>query len=180
MFVLDFIFVYIYVRTLHLWPNNTNNRLKERLFPELRLIQDYFYFFLSILHILLLGTVSLSLLTQHTSISVGHKTVAMVTKANRMTSFCWNCLFLRTFAVLRPMQTDATSANNPQHCWVLLANNIASVCMDLKVWLVSNYTQQVPTLFCFHANGRNKSQHCRAQQCWVLLANNVGSVCMGL
>ena len=35
--------------------------------------------------------------------------------------------------VLRPMQTDATSANNSQHCWVLLANNVASVCMSLKV-----------------------------------------------
>ena len=40
-------------------------------------------------------------------------------------------------------------------------------------------TQQVPTLLWFHANGRNKSQHCWVQQYWVLLANNVGSVCMG-
>ena len=30
------------------------------------------------------------------------------------------------------MQTDATSANNSQHCWVLLPNNVASVCMGLK------------------------------------------------
>ena len=30
------------------------------------------------------------------------------------------------------LQTDATSANNSQHCWVLLANNVASVCMGLK------------------------------------------------
>ena len=30
----------------------------------------------------------------------------------------------------------------------------------------------MPTLLRFHANGRNKSQHCWAQQCWVLLANN--------
>ena len=82
--------------------------------------------------------------------------------------------------VLRPMQTDATSANNSHHCWVLLANNVTSVCMGLKVWPVSNYTQQVPTLLWLHANGRNKSQHCWAQQCWVLLANNVESVCMGL
>ena len=48
-----------------------------------------------------------------------------------------------------------------------MANNVASVCMGLKVWPVSNYTQQVPTLLWFHANGRNKSQHCWAQQCWV-------------
>ena len=43
------------------------------------------------------------------------------------------------------MRTDATSANNSQHCCVLLANNVASVCMGLNVWPVSNYTQQVPT-----------------------------------
>ena len=43
------------------------------------------------------------------------------------------------------MQTDATSANNSQHCWVLFANDVASVCMGLKVWPVSNYTQQLPT-----------------------------------
>ena len=49
------------------------------------------------------------------------------------------------------MQTDATSANNSQHCWVLLANSVASICMGLKVWLVSNYTQQVPTLLWLHA-----------------------------
>ena len=34
---------------------------------------------------------------------------------------------------LRPMQTDTTSANNFQHCWVLLANNVASVFTGLKV-----------------------------------------------
>ena len=46
------------------------------------------------------------------------------------------------------MQTDATSANNSQHCCVLLANNVASVCMGQKIWPVSNYTQvqQVTTL----------------------------------
>ena len=55
------------------------------------------------------------------------------------------------------MQTDTTSANNSQHCRVLLANNVASVCMGLKIWPVSNYTQQVPTLLWFPANGRNKS-----------------------
>ena len=30
-------------------------------------------------------------------------------------------------------------------CWGFLANNVTSVCMGLKVWPVSNYTQQVPT-----------------------------------
>ena len=44
----------------------------------------------------------------------------------------------------------------------------------------ANKCQQVPTLLWFHANGRNKSQHCWAQQCCVLVANiiNVASVCM--
>ena len=51
------------------------------------------------------------------------------------------------------MQTDATCW--AQQCCVLLANNVASVCMGLKVWPVSNYTQQVPTLLWFHSNGRN-------------------------
>ena len=61
------------------------------------------------------------------------------------------------FGPSRPMQTDTTSANNSQHCWMLLANNVVSVCIGLKVWPVLNYTQQVPTLLWFHANGRNKS-----------------------
>ena len=30
---------------------------------------------------------------------------------------------------LKTMQTDAISANNSQHCWVLLANNVAFICM---------------------------------------------------
>ena len=30
------------------------------------------------------------------------------------------------------MQTDVTSANNSQQCWVLLADNVGSVCMGLK------------------------------------------------
>ena len=50
------------------------------------------------------------------------------------------------------MQTDATCWT--QQCCVFLANNVAFVCMGLKVWPVSNYTQQVPTLLWFHANGR--------------------------
>ena len=46
---------------------------------------------------------------------------------------CWPTM-LRPFAwALRPMQTDAVSANNSQHSWVLFANNVASVCMGLKV-----------------------------------------------
>ena len=46
--------------------------------------------------------------------------------------------------------------------------------------LYATTANKCKTLLWFHANGRNKSQHCWAQQCWVLLANNVGSVCMGL
>ena len=59
-------------------------------------------------------------------------------------------------------------------CWDLLGQKFD--------WFqtVRNKCQQVPTLWWFHANGHNKSQHCWAQQCWVLLANNVVSVCMGL
>ena len=43
------------------------------------------------------------------------------------------------------MQTDATNHNTVACCWGFLANNVASVCMVLKVWPVSNYVQQVPT-----------------------------------
>ena len=74
---------------------------------------------------------------------------------------------------LRPTQTDATSANNCQHCWVLLANNVASVCMDLKVWPVSNYKGSC-----------KRTQHCWAQQCCDLLRpfawnhSNVGTCCV--
>ena len=53
----------------------------------------------------------------------------------------------------RPMQTDAR--NKSEHCCVLLANKVASVCMDLNVCPVSNYEQQVPTMLWFHANGRS-------------------------
>ena len=53
------------------------------------------------------------------------------------------------------MQTDATSHNIVACCWEFLANSVASVCMGLNVLPVSNYTQQVPTLLWFHANGRN-------------------------
>ena len=53
------------------------------------------------------------------------------------------------------MQTDATSHNIVACCWGFLANNVASVCMGLKVWPVSNYAQQAPTLLWFHAKGHN-------------------------
>ena len=82
------------------------------------------------------------------------------------------------------MQTDATSDNIVACCWGVLANNVASVCMGLKVWPVSKYTQQVPTLLWFHANGQNMLGptilRVVGQQWCVLLANNVASVCMGL
>ena len=34
---------------------------------------------------------------------------------------------------------------------------------------IRNKCQQVPTLLWFHANGRNKSQHCWAQQCLAVV-----------
>ena len=109
------------------------------------------------------------------------------------------------------MHTDATSlrahANGPN---IIGPNNVVTCCVRLHGtttmlalvdwfdWFKSirNKCQQMPTLSWFHANGRNKSQHCWAQQCWVrftnpiLLVNNtqhcwallalVASVCMGL
>ena len=78
------------------------------------------------------------------------------------------------------MQTGVTSANNSQHCWVLLGNNVASVCMGLKVWQVSNYTQQVPTSANIVVVPCKWAQHVTTlssptmlgvvgQQCWVRL-----------
>ena len=50
------------------------------------------------------------------------------------------------FSPSRPMQTDATSANNSQHCWMLLANNVA--------WPKSL------TGFKLYATNAKKCQHC--------------------
>ena len=40
---------------------------------------------------------------------------------------------------LSNLKAHANGRNKPQHCCVLLANNVASVCIGLNVWLVSNY-----------------------------------------
>ena len=80
--------------------------------------------------------------------------------------------------------TDATSANNSQHClrccWPTMLHLFAWAWKFDRFQTICNKCQQVLTLLWFHANGHNKSQHCWAQQCWVLLANNVGSVCTDL
>ena len=49
--------------------------------------------------------------------------------------------FLLMFESQRLMQMDGASHN----ICVLLAKNVSSVCVGLKVWTVSNYMQQVPT-----------------------------------
>ena len=83
------------------------------------------------------------------------------------------------------MQTDATSANNSQHCWVLLANNVAPVCMGLKVWPVLNYMQQVPTSANIVVLLCKRTQQVTTllgptmlgvvgQQCWVRLHGALG------
>ena len=67
----------------------------------------------------------------------------------------WSFSWYHVNTALKPMQTDATSHNIVACCWGFMANNVASVCMGLKVWHRSNYTQQVPTLLWFHTNGHN-------------------------
>ena len=83
---------------------------------------------------------------------------------------CWAKINIMS---LKAHANGATSANDSQHYWVLLANNVVSICMCLKVLLVSknirNKYQQVPTLLWSHANGRNKSYHCCCQQYCVRL-----------
>ena len=81
-------------------------------------------------------------------------------------------------SLLRPMQTDATCANNYQQCWVLLANNEHCVCLHgpksltgFKLNATSanivvvpcKWTQQVPTLLGPTILG------VVGQQCWVRL-----------
>ena len=81
--------------------------------------------------------------------------------------------FSVTFCFSRPTQTDATSHNIVACCCGFEANNVASACMYLKVWSVSNYMQQVPRLKA-HPNGRNIV----GQQHAILLGPNAASVCM--
>ena len=61
--------------------------------------------------------------------------------------------------VLRPMQTDATSANNSQHCWVLLANNVRPFAWAQKfdrLQTIRNKCQQLIysrfSIFCLHVS----------------------------
>ena len=73
-----------------------------------------------------------------------------------------------------------TTPNIAGCCWPTVLRPFACALKFDRFQTIRNKFQQVPTLLWFHANGRNKSQHCWAQQCWVLLASNVGSVCMSL
>ena len=62
------------------------------------------------------------------------------------------------------LRLRANGRNNPQQCWELLANSVASVCTGLKLWPVSNFAQQHPTT-CNRVCKR--TQH--------VTSNNVGS-----
>ena len=68
------------------------------------------------------------------------------------------------------MPTDSTSYNIVACCWPTMLRSFA---WALKIGPVSNYTQQVPTLLWFHANGRNvlgpTKLHAVGQQCCVRL-----------
>ena len=78
------------------------------------------------------------------------------------------------------MQTDATSHNMVACCWGFVANNVASVCMDLLKSLIG---------FKLYATNANKCQHCCgsmqtdatcwAQQCCVRLHGPLRSVLEG-
>ena len=103
---------------------------------------------------------------------------------------------------------DFEYVEHDKQCWGLLANNVASVCMGLKVWLVSNYTQQVPTSSNIVMVPCKRTQHVEpnnvaccwptmlrpfafvsmhyatstniSQQCWLTMLWLVSSVCMDL
>ena len=84
------------------------------------------------------------------------------------------------YGIFVALKDPANRRNKSQHCCVLLANNVESVCMDLKVWPVSNYTQQVPTSANIVVVPCKRAPTCWAQQCCLLLAINVASVSMDL
>ena len=71
--------------------------------------------------------------------------------------------------VLRPVQTDASLANNSHHCWML---HVASVCTPCCMLLdvvaqslkpVKLFSQQLPTILFF------RDRRSVAQQCWIRL-----------
>ena len=99
-------------------------------------------------YIVLLRTTSGWLIMEYNSYLPCYKTYMIYFK-NWFYSVNWTAaahvVSLSPAIPLRPVQTDATSVNNSQHFWVLLANNVTSVWMGLNVWPVSNYMQQVPT-----------------------------------
>ena len=67
------------------------------------------------------------------------------------------------------VKVHASGRNKSQHYCVLLANNVASVCMGLKVWPVSNYPQQVPTSANIVVVPCKRTQHVRPNNvacCW--------------
>ena len=118
----------------------------------------------------------------HVCMYINEGDVAMITIT------VWKCQIL-----FLPCKTDksfkahANGRNKCQQLPTLLSVVGQQGCVRLhgpksidRLQTIRNKCQEVPTLLWFHANGRNKSQHCWAQQCWVLLANNAGSVCMGL
>ena len=67
----------------------------------------------------------------------------------------------------------ANGRNRSQHCWVLLANNVASVCTSLKVWTVFKLYATSANIVWFHAKRRNMLGPTMllvfGQQCWVRL-----------
>ena len=88
------------------------------------------------------------------------------------------------------VKAHANGRNKSQHCCVLLANNVASVCMGrpksltgFKLYATSA-SWQVQTLIIVVPTSMQTDPTCRAQQCCMLLANNVslklGLTCINL
>ena len=75
------------------------------------------------------------------------------------------------------VQTDATT---PTIVGPTMLVVVVSVCTWLKVWLVSNSGQQLPTTRNNMQQGVQMEATCNIQQCWELLANIDASVCTGL
>ena len=62
-----------------------------------------------------------------------------------------------------------TTPNIVGCCWRTMLRSFAWAQKFDRFQTIRNKCQQVPTLLWFHANGRNKSQHCWAQQCLAVV-----------
>ena len=83
----------------------------------------------------------------------------------------------------RAQQCCANRANEPNMLWHASSiTKTKEMLADVgqKVWLVSNFTQHVPTSCNIAQHGVQTNATCCAQQCWAMLCQHVAFICTGL